>query len=221
MGCGPGPVGERHRPAGALSPGQDGAAARAVEEAGDLGAGHIGHRRGEVDQPAVGPRGAEGDHGVEGDEGVGRQLPGLPGDEQVALGGGVEQAARGRVPPDGPMGFVDDHPLRNAGCGPVGFDCAGQVRRVGSAGGGVEAGQVGDHAGVTVPEEAHDLGGVGEAALVAPGDNHVTQLAEPVMVAFGVAHDQGVAEADQLFADQPGQVGLALPGAAADGDVEL
>ncbi len=41
------------------------------------------------------------------------------------------------------------------------------------------------------------------------------------MVAFGVEDDQGVAEADQLFADQPGQVGLALPGAAADGDVEL
>ena len=41
------------------------------------------------------------------------------------------------------------------------------------------------------------------------------------MVTFGVEDDQGVAEADQLFADQPGQVGLALPGAAADGDVEL
>ncbi len=41
------------------------------------------------------------------------------------------------------------------------------------------------------------------------------------MVALGVEDDQGVAEADQLFADQPGQVGLALPGAAADGDVEL
>ena len=41
------------------------------------------------------------------------------------------------------------------------------------------------------------------------------------MVAFGVEDDQGVAEADQLFADQPGQVGLASPGAAADGDVEL
>ena len=41
------------------------------------------------------------------------------------------------------------------------------------------------------------------------------------MVALGVEDDQGVAEADQLFADQPGQVGLASPGAAADGDVEL
>ena len=41
------------------------------------------------------------------------------------------------------------------------------------------------------------------------------------MVAFGVQDDKGVAEADQLFADQPGQVGLASPGAAADGDVEL
>ena len=72
------------------------------------------------------------------------------------------------------MGFVDDHPLRNAGGGPVGFDGAGQVRRVGRAGIGVEAGQVGDHAGVAVPEQAHDLAGVGEAALVAPGDDHVT-----------------------------------------------
>ena len=67
-------------------------------------------------------------------EGVGRQLLGLPGDEQVALGGGVEQAARGHGPPDGPVGFVDDHPLRQAGGGPVGFDFAGQVRRVGGAG---------------------------------------------------------------------------------------
>jgi len=41
------------------------------------------------------------------------------------------------------------------------------------------------------------------------------------MVALGVEDDQGVAEADQLFTDQPGQVGLALPSAAADGDVEL
>ena len=41
------------------------------------------------------------------------------------------------------------------------------------------------------------------------------------MVAFGIEDDQRVAEADQLFADQPGQVGLARSGAAADGDVEL
>ena len=173
MGCGPGPEGERHRPAGALSPGQHRAAARPGEKAGDLGAGHIGHRRGDVDELAVGPGGAEGDDGVEGQEGVGRQLQGLPGDEQVALGGGVEHAARGHVPPDRHVGLVDDHPLRYPGGGPVGLDFAGEVRHIGRAGRGVEVGQVGDHAGVAVPEQAHDLGGVGEAALMTPGDDHV------------------------------------------------
>ena len=69
MGCGPGPEGERHRPAGALPPGQHRAAGRPGEKAGDLGAGHIGHRRGDVDEQAVGLRGAEGDDGVEGDAG--------------------------------------------------------------------------------------------------------------------------------------------------------
>ncbi len=109
------------------------------------------------------------------------------------------------------MGFVDDHPLREAGCRPVGFDLAGQARRVGGPAGGVEVGQVDDHGGVAVAQQAHDLGGVGEAALVASGDEHAAQLAEPEMVAFGVEDDQGVAEADQLFADQPGQVRLAMP----------
>ena len=117
-------------------------------------------------------RGAEGDHGVEGDEGVRGQLLGLPGDEQVALGCGVEHPARGRRPPDRPLGFVDNHPLRQAGRGPVGFDLAGEPGRVGGARVCVEVGQVDDHAGLAVPEQAHDLGRVGEAAVVAAGDEH-------------------------------------------------
>ncbi len=56
MGSDPGPEGERHRLAGVLPPGQHRAAGRPGEEPGDLGAGHIGHRRGEVDEPAGGVR---------------------------------------------------------------------------------------------------------------------------------------------------------------------
>ena len=41
------------------------------------------------------------------------------------------------------------------------------------------------------------------------------------MVAFRVNDDRGVAEADQLFTHQSGQVGLARPGAAAHRDIEL
>ena len=64
------------------------------------------------------------------------------------------------------MGFVDGHPLREAGCGPVGFDFAGQALRVGGLAGGAEVGQVDDDGGGADPKEARDVGGVGEAALV-------------------------------------------------------
>jgi hypothetical protein len=71
MGSDPGGDGENHRTMRALPPGQDGPPGRTVEEPGDVGSRHVGHRRGQVDERAGQIGRAEGDDGVEGGERVG------------------------------------------------------------------------------------------------------------------------------------------------------
>ena len=116
-------------------------------------------------------------HGVEGGEDVGRQFPGLPGDEQVTFGGRVEHGARGPGPADRPVGFVHGDPLRQAGRDAVSFDFARQAGRVAGLAVRVEVGHVDDHGGVAVAQQAHYVGGIGEVVFLPSGDEHSVQFA--------------------------------------------
>ena len=75
------------------------------------------------------------------------------------------------------MGFVHDHPLRQAGRDAVSFDFAGQAGRVAGLAVGVEVGHVDDHGGVAVAQQAHDVGWIGEVALLPSGNEHSVQFA--------------------------------------------
>jgi hypothetical protein len=59
------------------------------------------------------------------------------------------------------MGFVHDHPLRQAGRDPVRFDFPGQACRVVGLAAGVEVRHVHDHRGVAAAQQAHHIGRIG------------------------------------------------------------
>lgn len=51
---------------------------------------------------------------------------------------------------------------------------------------GIEMGEVDNHRGVAVAEQPDHFGGVGGRQVPVSGDEHVAELTEPDVIAFGV-----------------------------------